>query len=392
MEKKQIILNSSVYLLGFIVFFNLVSCKNKENAIVNIKLDGYEKRTAVFTEQRVVGAKILDTLSFSFRAKLRYNIAVRQPTFYTLKIENGPDIFFMINANDRINVKGKEGLKVSEYDIEGSPQTKQLNVLYDSLFATRVKLKPIRDKFNNSSDETQKDSLAFIYKKAFEKHHKFSIKFVLDNLTSLVSMAALYQEITPNAFVFSSSKDIQYFKLVSDSLIKYYPRHRHVMALKRNFDQMKGEYNLHKLLSQKEEVIIELPDLNLPNIESKKISLLSQNTDIVLLNFWNTANIPSMEQIPVLNNTFKKYSGKGFLIYNVYLGKSINDWKKTVKFEEIDKWINVADTAFPRSKTMALYNVTSLPLNYLIDIQEKKILQKDINPHRLDKTLLELLN
>lgn len=388
MEKKQSFLKkATVFFLLTILF---ISCGKKEKALLKVQIRGLAKEQAVIEEQRISGVKILDTLVFNSNGKFRYKLHPHQPTFYNLHIPHSSDIFFIISPGDKVSVKGRNEGKIANLEIQGSDESVKLNNLYDSLFAVRKILKGLRNKYNNSEDQVLRDSLTKEYTGILNGYRKFSMQFVLDNLQSLCSIAALYQEVGPSEFVFGRRRDLQFFKLVTDSLNKYYPRHRHVQAVTRNFSTMIQSVQLEKLLSKADEINKGLPELELPDINGKIRRLDDIKQRYVLLNFFNESDPSIAANFPLLKKIHEQYSGKNFEIFNVYIGKSAESWKRIVYFEEINKWINVADTSFPYSDTRAAYNIQSLPTNFFIDMKEKAILLRDVNPSKLNSILPNL--
>lgn len=389
MEKKQV---NFVRVFGLFLIISLVyACVGKDEAKLRVTIKGLEKKQAVVQEQRINGIKILDTLEFNSHGRLKYQFELRQPTFYNLVIPEGTDLFFLIFPQDKIQVTANSEGEIENLKIEGSEESMKLNILYDSLFKTRDALKGIRNAYSSASDTSDRNSLARKYETELDKYRRFSMQFVLDNLHSLVSIAALYQEAGPDEFVFGRKRDLQFFKLVTDSLTKYYPKHRHVIALKRNFETMIETVQLERLMNSVGSVKTGLPDLELPSLKGDIKTLSASKGKYILLNFYTHSDQSNAQFFKQLRATYDKYSAKGFNIYNVYLGKSPDTWKKIVNFEEIGNWINVADTAFPYSHTRVAYNITAIPSNYLIDMKDQSILKKDISPQDLGRVLNELL-
>jgi hypothetical protein len=133
-----------------------------------------------------------------------------------------------------------------------------------------------------------------------------------------------------------------------------------------------------------------IPDLELPGPKGSKLSLLSLDDKYVLLSFWSVKQPESVQNVLALKKIYQKYNNKGFEIYQVALEKSIPKWKGVLAFEEIE-WVSVCDTAYPNSKTRSYYNVNSVPMNYLIDMENQEILLKNVSPSILDKNLEYLL-
>jgi flagellar biosynthesis component FlhA len=58
-----------------------------------------------------------------------------------------------------------------------------------------------------------------------------NIGFIIENIHSLSTIKALYQKIDENTYVLYEPRDIQYLKIVSDTLSRYYPDSRQVQSL-----------------------------------------------------------------------------------------------------------------------------------------------------------------
>jgi hypothetical protein len=297
-----------------------------------------------------------------------------------------------LSPKDKVVVTAAAKDKISDLKIEGSAESEKLNILYDSLFAARERLKVIREKYLATELTTEKNKLYNAYDKQLEDYRKYSMKFVLDNLHSLLAVAALYQEIGPNEFVFGRRRDLQFFKLATDTLTKYYPKHRHVITLQQNYNQLYSALQMDRIMSKVDKVEAGLPNLELPSYYGGNIGLNSLKERYILLYFWQPNDEVSNKLFPSFNSVFNKFHAKDFTIYNVYLGKSTELWTKIVKYEEIEKWVNVADTAYPYSQSLMLYNVVSIPSNYLIDAREKAILAKDIDPQQLTQYLTQVIH
>ncbi len=66
---------------------------------------------------------------------------------------------------------------------------------------------------------------------------KNNIEFILNNINSLASIKALYQRINPETYVLYDQHDLQYLKIVTDSLTRHYPNSKQVQALARDFEK-----------------------------------------------------------------------------------------------------------------------------------------------------------
>lgn len=382
MEKKQYSLKSIINSILLIAITLTIFACSSDKAKLSFIIEDLKGELMTIEEQRVSGAKFISAEEISPKGKANYEFEIDQPKFYNLRIENGKDIFLLLHPQDRVKISGTSNKPV----IEGSPDSEKLNLLYDSLFVTRNKLSDLKRKYQ-SANVQDKEEFSRLYNETYDEYYRFSLQFILDNLTSIVSIAAIYQEVGSGEYLFGGIRDIQYFKLLNDSLSKYYPKHRHVLALQRNFNQMMESYQLEKLIASADIKEENVPNLKLPSVNGDSISLLPSKSRYILVNFWTNYMQGSDNYIPQLKKVFDKYGNRGFDIYNVYVGKSYEAWKKAIDFEEIDKWTNVADTNFPFSVTKAKYNVTSLPSNYFLDLKNEVLLGKNVTADQLNRAL-----
>ena len=185
--------------------------------------------------------------------------------------------------------------------------------------------------------------------------------------------------------------DIQFFKIVTDSLIKRYPKSNHVKVLKINTSNLLQGYNSQKILSLAKPENLVLPEIYLPDVKGDSMSLLSLKGKYVLLSFWASWDKESINANLKLKDVYEKYHKRGFEIYQVSFDKSARQWHYAVRFDKLP-WISVNDSSFPNSLIARNYNVNSLPWNYLIDRNMDNIIEKNLSSQELNKLLSELLN
>ena len=72
------------------------------------------------------------------------------------------------------------------------------------------------------------DSMAQTY---LDEINSYTKNYIDKNLTSLVSLIALYQQVAPNVYVLNPAKDYKYFIKVDSSLSLLYPDYEPVTTL-----------------------------------------------------------------------------------------------------------------------------------------------------------------
>ncbi|MCG8699124.1 MAG: redoxin domain-containing protein, partial [Bacteroidales bacterium] len=268
--------------------------------------------------------------------------------------------------------------------------TKLLNDFLDSSQYARIKLNQLISQYSVAADE-DKINIENSYNKVLETQKRYSLQLVLENLNSLACLNILYQEFPVGQLLFDKGKDIQYVKIVSDTLAKYYPNQPHVNALVDDYKTRLTTYKQNMILNSANVTELELFDIKLPSINNKTISLLSLKDEYVLLHFWSAQDKSSIEVTPNYKPVYDKYKNKGFNVYCVNVGNSVETWKSAVRFEEYD-WVNVCDTAFYSTPARMVYNINQIPTNLLLDLENRQVLARNLSAVKLDSFLEDALN
>ncbi len=378
------------YISAIVILLCLLAC-NRNKVKVSGEITNSENTMIYFEKIGVYSTKMLDSALLKSNGKFAFKTSMEYPMFYQLRFENNEIISLLLEPGEKVHVTADLNNLVNSWHINGSQGSILVASLNDKLFETRKKLDTIKVLFEKSIDATVKDSLIDEYERIIKDHRRFTISFILEFQNSMASIMALYQQLDDNAYVLNRMKDIQYFKIASDSLFKKYPRSKHVIALKKNTERLLEKYKEQKLLSMAKVNEEGIPDIALPNVKDDTVKLSSIKGKYVLLSFWASWDNPSIEYSIELKDIYAKFRKRGFEVYHVAFDKSKESWLKAVKFDALP-WINVIDSTFPNSYTAMVYNVQKLPANYLIDKNFEDIIAKNINPAKLDSKLSELLN
>lgn len=115
------------------------------------------------------------------------------------------------------------------------------------------------------------------------------------------------------------------------------------------------------------------PDFKLKSLEGQAFSLGSVQGKPVLLNFWATWCGPCRFEMPLLQDIYEEYSGKGVVLVAVDIGESASKVDKFMRSEGLSLPV-LLDT---KSEVAAKYNIVAIPTTFFIDkdgiIRDKKI-------------------
>lgn len=115
------------------------------------------------------------------------------------------------------------------------------------------------------------------------------------------------------------------------------------------------------------------PEIIQNTIMGEKFRLSSLQGKMVLIDFWASWCAPCRRENPNLVKAYNKYkdkefdNGKGFTILSVSLDKDATQWEKAVKEDSLHWEYHISDLKYWRNEAAILYNISSIPTNYLID-------------------------
>ena len=177
------------------------------------------------------------------------------------------------------------------------------------------------------------DSMAQSYLTEINAYTK---DYIDKNISSLVSLVALYQQVAPSVYVLNPSKDMKYFIKVDSSMFSLYPEYEPVITLHSQVKEfiagMEGEKSALPVSGGG----VEAPEISLPTPEGDTIKLSSTRGSVVLLDFWAAWCAPCRQENPNLVKAYNLYSKKGFQIYQVSLDKTKEAWMKGIKDDKLE--------------------------------------------------------
>lgn len=381
-----------IFLLALV---SIVSgCKNKNTFSIDGVIKGKTEKNIYISRIDVNTPILIDSSKISKKGSFSFKVKSSDPDFYQVGTSSADFITILASPGEKIKIEFEGSTLFEKYSIKGSPESEKLQKLDFELSETQRKLDSLRTVYTRISSEPGFDVKGPLLENEFntliKDQRKKNIAFIINNINSLASIKALYQKITPQAYVLYDPHDLQYLKIVTDSLTRHYPNSKHVQALSRDFEKEMNQM----YANQVERLARNLPqtklDPNLKNTEGKRILLSSLKGKYVLLTFWSVRSRECISENLLLKEYYKLYNKKGFEIYQINLDENENDWLSAVKFDELP-WISTREDDPRNPKNALIFNVKELPANYLFD-KENNIISSNIHGKSLQLRLEQLFN
>lgn len=381
--------------LALIIPVLIVSGCNKRNSFI---IDGKVNETSqhkIYIHKVDIDTPVLiDSAEINKKGIFRFRIKTTEPDFYQVGYSSEDFITLLAEPGEKINLifSGKD--LSGNYSVSGSEGSMLVHTLDQKLLETKSRLDSIDALYEAASKEpgfeTRGPGLEKEYLDLLKEQRKFNIGFIIENMTSLAAIKALYQRINENMYVLYETRDLQYLKIVSDSLKRYYPDSKHTKALISDFEKEHTLFfarNIQRMTDTIPETKLN-PDLK--DINGKRIALSSLQGKYVLLAFWSANSRDCVSENLQLKEFYKTFNKQGFEIYQINIDQDEEIWKAAVKFDELP-WINTREDDPANPKIAILYNVRTVPANYLYD-PEGNLIASNLHGRTLQIKLNQIFN
>lgn len=144
-----------------------------------------------------------------------------------------------------------------------------------------------------------------------------------------------------------------------------------------------GKYFYDEILTpaKNTEIGMIAPNFSFTDIKGDSIELKSLHGKVVLLVFWASWNLPSIQLNEEIKMLRAAYGENNFEVVQIACEKNLSNWKRAVDEQGLN-WLNYADGLGFKSPIAKLYGVKAVPYNLLLD-KNGEILAKNIRGQML---------
>lgn len=346
-----------------------VACGKKNSFTVKGILENPDQSHITISRIDINTPVFVDSAAIKKNGSFSLRIKASEADFY--QVGYSDDFITLLAApGERINLHFRGKQLFSAYEVTGSEGSEKVRLLDLKLIRTKNSLDSINNLYLKASEQPGFDTtgtrLAQLYTDLMLEQRSNNIRFIIENTKSLAAIKAVYQRLNDTTYVLFQNRDLQYLKILSDSLGKYYPASRHTKALISDFEKEYNQFQSNQLGRMADELPETVLDPDLKDVNGRRIKLSSLRGKYVLLSFWTLSSRECIAENLQFKDFYRTYNRNGFEIYQVNLDADEEAWKSAVRFDELP-WINVREDDPANPVNARLYNVRVLPANYLYD-------------------------
>ncbi len=380
-------------LLTIILLITGMACQHN-NTVISGRVEGGGDLTLSLERLDVNRTTVIDSVKTGEDGSFQVKINQEEPALYILK-NKGQIINLLLQPGEHALVITSDTAFGKVYSVEGSEESEKIRLLVEHLNQTRFELDSLLALVDSIPDpeDPQMKLIQNAYTQTIIRQKRYTIRFLVENMSSLSSVYALYQKYDNVSLILGDPADLQYYKSVADSLEQVYPENPLTLSLRADIrqkeQQIENSFKLDELLGMADEEVTGLLDLSIPDRDGKQVTLSSLHGQVILVVFWASGNQASLDVLLRLRPIYSKYHDKGFEIYAISLDNNKIQWMQSVDFNEFN-WVNVCELTYPNSRAQMFYNVTSIPTSFLIN-REGDILAKNLFGKTLETWLDNLI-
>ncbi len=347
----------AIALLGSLTAFS--SCCN--NAKVEVTVADAPKSDIVVKLLDVNKYKVLDTVKTDDKGRFVYKPEIEpgQPEFIYLFYKDTRIASLLLQKGDKVKVSADT---LGSYSVTGSDETLKLMDVErdeaefnDKLYTESARMEDLDPSSPEAAQARKEIASQYI------AYYRGRVKYILQNSHSLTVIPVLYQTVGDGLPVFGQATDAIHFKNMCDSLKTVYPESRYVKALDKEASRRFQMLELNNRIQNAGST--GFPDVELPDVNGKKVKLSSLDSKVVMLYFWDASDAAQkMFNQDALKPVYNEYHAKGFDIYGVSVSSDKAAWASVVKNQQL-AWTNVSDS---NGTAANLYNISSLPIVFFI--------------------------
>jgi len=354
------------------LLFGFFACTQAPSYQVNVKMANAEGKA--FLTQRIKGEWVkLDSSEFK-NGECQFKGAVKNPEVYYLEVSSKKEKLIFFIENSPISITGVVD-SLGSAKATGSAVHQEFQTLQDKLDAMdeqAMALYKQSKEAGKSGANNQSDSLMVLAENIFNDIDTQQKDYIKANPASYVSPYLLGRV---------------YYEMEADVLESY------LKGFDPKLDSVPTIVMLKERIAKLKSVAIgqTAPDFTMNDAEGNpvKLSDIYSKNEYTLVDFWASWCGPCRRENPNVVAVFNSNKAKGFGVFGVSLDTDKEKWLKAIADDQLT-WPHVSDLKGWKNEAAAVYAVSSIPANLLVD-KTGKIIGRNLREEKLQEKIAELL-